>query len=65
MLITADGTTEIETTEPEINVFADWVESIEAGRPAIVDTADVLAGMDAVFAGQVASKSGRTVSIPA
>ena len=64
MLITADGTTEIETTEPEINVFADWVESIEAGRPAIVDTADVLAGMDAVFAGQAASKSGRTVSIP-
>ncbi len=63
VLITADGTTEIETTEPEINVFADWVESIEAGRPAIVDTADVLACMDAVFAGQAASKSGRTVSI--
>ena len=63
MLITADGTTEIETTESEINVFADWVESIEAGRAAIVDTEDVLVCMDAVFAGQAASKSGRTVSI--
>ena len=63
MLITEDGTTEIETTESEINVFADWVESIEAGRPAIVDTADVLACMDAVFAGQAASKSGQTVTV--
>ncbi len=64
VLITEDGTTEIETTEPDINVLADWIESIEAGRPAIVDTADVLLCMDAVFAGQAASKSRRTVSIP-
>ena len=63
VLITADGTTEIETTEPEISVFADWIESIEAGRPALVDTEDVLVCMDAVFAGQAASKSGRPVAI--
>ena len=64
VLITADGTTGIKTVEPEISVFADWIESIEAGRPAIVDTEDVLSCMDAVFAGQSASKSGRPVAIP-
>ncbi len=65
VLITEDGTTEIETTEPEISVFAEWIESIEAGRPAIVDTEDVLICMDAVFAGQTASRTGQVVSIPA
>ncbi|MBI3973428.1 MAG: Gfo/Idh/MocA family oxidoreductase [Chloroflexi bacterium] len=43
------------------NVFADFVESIVAGRPALVDTDDTLATMEAVFAVRDAARTGRRV----
>jgi myo-inositol 2-dehydrogenase/D-chiro-inositol 1-dehydrogenase len=45
------------------NVFADFVESIAAGTPALVDTADTLATMEAVLAVREAARTGAKVRV--
>lgn len=52
----------IELPKPT-NVFADFCESIVTGSAALVDTADVLATMEAVFAVRDAARTGRKVCL--
>jgi predicted dehydrogenase len=54
---------EVTELPPPKNVFADFVESIAAGRPALIDTADTLATMEAVLAVRDAARSGRKISL--
>lgn len=46
-----------------INVFAEFCESIVSGRPALVDTADTLATMEAVLAVRQAARNGQRVRL--
>jgi myo-inositol 2-dehydrogenase/D-chiro-inositol 1-dehydrogenase len=65
-LIDADGErplTEVMELPPPKNVFAELCESIVAGRPALMDTADTLATMDAVLAVRAAARPGRKVAL--
>jgi predicted dehydrogenase len=45
-----------------VNVFADFLAAVATGRPALVDTADVLATMDTVFAVREAAASGKKIA---
>lgn len=60
-LLTAEGEREITDLPPGRNIFADFVESIVANRPSLVDTEDVFAAMEAVFAAREATKRGEKV----
>lgn len=48
---------------PLINVFAEFCESIVAGRPALMDRDDTLATMEATLAVRQAARSGQKVII--
>ena len=54
---------EVVDLPPARNVFADFCESLAAGRTAVIDTADTLATMDAVFAIRHAARSGEKVHV--
>jgi predicted dehydrogenase len=65
-LLDADGERPLQgvVALPEpVNVFAEFCESIVAGRPALMDTADTLATMEAVLAVRDAARSGRKVAL--
>jgi myo-inositol 2-dehydrogenase/D-chiro-inositol 1-dehydrogenase len=57
--------TEVTAFPPARNVFADFCESLVAGRPALVDTEDTLATMEAVFAVRKAARTGQKVRLGA
>lgn len=64
VLIDSEGERELSAVvelPPAVNVFSDFVESLIAGRPALVDTADVIATMEAVFAAREAARTGQRV----
>jgi predicted dehydrogenase len=54
---------EVVALPPARNVFADFVESVASGRPALIDTADALATMDAVLAIRRAARTGQTIRL--
>jgi predicted dehydrogenase len=56
---------EVIELPPAKNVFAEFCESIVAGRTALVDTADTLATMEAVLAVREAARTGRKVTVGA
>ena len=56
---------EVVAFPPARNVFADFCESLVAGHPALVDTEDTLATMEAVFAVRKAARTGQTVRLGA
>ena len=56
---------EVVAFPPARNVFADFCESLVAGHPALVDTEDTLATMDAVFAVRKAARTGQKVRLGA
>jgi predicted dehydrogenase len=55
---------EVVPLEPPVNVFADFLTALATERPALVDTADVLATMAAVFATRAAAETGRRIAFP-
>lgn len=55
---------EVAELPPVKNVFADFVESIAAGKPALIDTADTLTTMEAVLAVRDAARSGQKITLP-
>jgi predicted dehydrogenase len=66
MLIDAAGErplAEVVALPQPINVFAEFCESVVAGRQALVDTADTLATMEAVLAVRAAARSGQRVPL--
>lgn len=67
VLIDAQGERPLETVmalPPVRNVFADFLTSIMAGRPALVDTADTLTIMEAALSVREATRSGRKALLP-
>ena len=54
---------EVLALPPPKNVFADFCESIVANKPALIDTADTLATMEAVLAVREAARSGQRVRL--
>jgi hypothetical protein len=56
---------DVTEVPPARNVFADFCESLVARRPAMVDTEDTLATMEAVFAARTAARTGQKVRLGA